>query len=345
MAITKELFGTLKNGENVFAYTLDNGKGVKAVILTYGGIVKNLYVNGTDVVLGRDTLNEYSDNDGYYGAVVGRHANRIKNAEFNINDRIYKVGKNDGNNSLHGGFDGFDKKNWSAIESGSASEPSLILKTFSPDGEEGFPGNLHVTVTYTLTVQNGLVIHYEAISDKDTVVNLTNHSYFNLNGHSSGTVDGHTLQINADFFTPNTDECMPYGEILSVKNTPFDFTAPKKIGEGFVSDHEQIKKFGGYDHNFVLCGNGFRKVAVLGGDKTGIVMETYTDKPGVQIYSGNCIDDKRVCKDGCIYAVHQAVCLETQIFPNSTSIPHFPSAVLKKDNKYDFTTEYRFVNM
>lgn len=344
MAITKELFGTLINGENVYCYTLSNKKGLKAEILTYGGIVKNLFVDDTDVVLGRDTLEEYLDNDGCFGALIGRHANRIKNAEFEIDGKTYKVGANNGVNSLHGGFVGFDKKNWSAFECGTDEEPELLLKTFSPDGEEGFPGNLHVSVTYKLTNNNGLVIHYEAISDKDTVVNLTNHSYFNLNGHKSGTVDGHTMQINADFYIPNTDECLPYGEILSVENTPFDFRTPKMLKEGFSSDFEQIKMFGGYDHNFVLRGRGFRKAAVLTGDKTGIVMETYTDKPGVQIYSGNCIDDERVCKDGTVYAVHQAVCLETQYFPNSTSLSHFPSAFLKKDQKYNFTTEYRFVN-
>ncbi len=342
MAITKELFGTLKNGENVYAYTLDNQKALKTTILTYGGIIKNLFVNGTDVVLGRETLDEYSDNDGYFGALVGRHANRIKNAEFEIDGKTYKVGANDGGNSLHGGFHGFNEKNWAAFEAGTDSEPSLVLKTFSPDGEEGFPGNLHITVTYTLTADNGLVIHYEAISDKNTVCNLTNHSYFNLNGHNSGTIDGHTLQINADFYTPNTSECMPYGEILSVCDTPFDFRNAKKIGKDINSGFEQIKMFGGYDHNFVLSGKGFRKSAVLIGDKTGITMEMYTNKPGVQIYTGNCIDDKRKCKGGNIYAVHQAVCLETQFFPNSTSCTHYPSAFLKKNEKYDFTTEYRF---
>lgn len=342
MAIEKELFGALKNGEPVYQYTLTNKKGLKAVILSYGGIVKNLFVNGTDVVLGRDTLEEYLDNDGYYGAAIGRHANRIKCGRFIINDKNYAVGANDNGNSLHGGFDGFDKKNWTAYESGSEDEPAIVLTTFSPDGEEGFPGNLHVSITYTLTNENGLVLHYEAISDEDTVVNLTNHSYFNLNGHSSGTIDGHTLQLNADFYTPNSEDCIPRGEILSVKDTPFDFRTPKKIGKDIASDFEQIKMFGGYDHNFVLNGHGFRKSATLEGDISGIKMEMYTDKPGVQIYSGNVIDDKRVCKGGNVYAVHQAVCLETQFFPNGTSFAHFPSPILKKGEKYDFTTEYRF---
>lgn len=338
--MTKELFGTLENGEKVYQYTLDNKKGLKAIILSYGGIIKNLFVGGKDVVLGRDTLEEYLDNDGYYGAAIGRHANRIKKGEFEINGKKYNAAINDEDNSLHGGINGFDKKNWEVIESD--TEETLTLKAFSPDGEEGFPGNLHVTMIYTLTEDNGIVIQYEAVSDKDTVVNLTNHSYFNLNGHDSGTIDEHTLWIDADFYTPNAIDCIPCGEILSVENTPFDFRTPKKIGEGFHSSSEQIKMFDGYDHNFVLNGKGFRKIASLIGDKTDIAMDVYTDKPGVQVYSGNCIDDERICKGGNIYAVHQAVCLETQFFPNSTSYNHFPSAILKKGEKYKFTTEYRF---
>lgn len=342
MAVAKELFGVLENVENVFSYTLDNNKGLKAVILSYGGIVKNLFVGDTDVVLGRDSLEEYLDNDGYYGAAIGRHANRIKHGKFNLSGKTYTVGLNDNGNSLHGGFCGFDKKNMTVYESGTEDEPSVVMTLFSPDGEEGFPGNLHVAITYTLTSQNGLVIRYEAFSDKDTVVNLTNHSYFNLNGHNSGTIDGHILQLDADFYTPNSADCIPCGEILSVTDTPFDFRTPKKIGCDINSDFEQIKLFGGYDHNFVLNGGGFGKRAVLKGDKTDISMEMYTNKPGVQIYTGNVIDDQRVCKGGNIYAVHQAVCLETQFFPNGTSFAHFPSPVLKKGEKYDFTTEYRF---
>lgn len=342
MSITKELFGTLENGDKVYEYTLDNNKGVKAVILTYGGIIKNLFVNGTDVVLGRDSLEEYLDNDGYLGAAVGRHANRIKNGEFIINGTIYTVGKNNNGNSLHGGFCGFNQKNWVAEESGSDSEPALILSAVSPDGEEGFPGTLNVKITYTLNSENGLSLHYEAISDKDTVVNLTNHSYFNLNGHDSGTIDNHVLQLNCGFYTPNTEECMPYGEVLSVSGTPFDFRAPKPIGQDINADFEQIQMFGGYDHNFAISGRGFRRAAVLSGDKSGITMETYTNKPGVQIYTSNALDTERLYKGNSKYSIHQAVCLETQFFPNSTSFSHYPSAFLAKGEKYDFTTEYRF---
>lgn len=347
MSITKEKFGTLKNGESVYVYTLKSISGLEAEILTYGGIIKNLRIekNGkqTDIVLGRNTLEEYLDNDGYFGAAVGRHANRIPCSEFTINSVTYKISANEGENSLHGGFEGFNAKNWSAEEGGTTDEPSLILSYMSADGEEGFPGNLNVKITYTLTSKNAIVLHYEAVSDKDTVVNLTNHSYFNLNGHNSGTIDEHTLWLNSEFYTPNTDKCLPFGEIHSVKGTPFDFTSPKKLGQDIFSDFEQIKMFGGYDHNFALNGKGFRKCAELKGDKTEIIMEMYTDKPGVQIYSGNCINENKVCKDGAVYKVHQAVCLETQFFPASTAYSHYPSAFLNKNEKYDYTTEYRFL--
>lgn len=338
--IEKNLFGVIKNKE-VYCYKLSNGKNLTAEILNYGGIIKNLFYKGTDVVLGRDTLEEYLDNDGYYGALIGRNSNRIRNSEFTINGEKYILAKNDGENNLHGGIEGFDKKIWQAEENDS-DEPSLILTLESPDGEEGFPGNAKIKVTYTITKENSLKIHYEAQCDKDTVMNLTNHSFFNLNGHNSGTIDNHILKISSSFYTPNTDQCMPCGEILNSKGTPFDLTGGKVLKDCFNSGCSQIDMFGGFDHNFVLDGRGFRKFAVLKGDKTGIEMECYTDLPGVQIYTGNCIDDARICKGGEIYAVHQAVCLETQLFPNSLEFSHFPSSILKAGEKYDTVTEYKF---
>lgn len=348
MSITKESYGKLPNGEEVLLYTLANQHGLKAEIITYGGIIKNLYVkdkNGAkrDIVLGFDSLSDYLKNDAYLGAAVGRNANRIKNGTFEINGVTYHVGINNGTNSLHGGVIGFDKKNWKAVESGSEAEPALILSIISPDGEEGFPGTLKVQMTYTLTAENALKIHYEATSDADTVVNLTNHSYFNLNGHNGGTVKDHTLQVFADFYTPNTSECMSNGEVLSVTGTPFDFTSPKTIGQDINAAHEQIQLFGGYDHNFVSRSRGFAKTAILSSEESGIVMETYTNKPGVQIYTSNSIDENRICKEGAVYKKHDAVCLETQFFPNSAALPHFPSPILKKDEKYDYITEYRFL--
>ncbi len=338
--IKKESFGKL-NDKDVFLYTLDNGCGLSAEITNYGGIIKSLVFNGTDVVLGRDNLEEYLQNDGYYGALIGRNSNRIANAEFELNGKKYELYKNDGNNNLHSGKIGFDAKVWDA-EMFDDAEPSLVLTLHSPDGEEGFPGNADIKVTYTLTKENSIKIHYEGKCDEDTIMNLTNHSYFNLNGHDSGVIDGHTICLDCSFYTPNNDECMPTGEVIKVDGTAFDLRTPAKFGDVFNSNDEQVKMFGGFDHNFCLNGRGFRKIATLMGDKTGIEMETYTDQPGVQIYSGNMIIEDRVCKEGIIYKKHNAVCLETQVFPNAMANPHFPSPILKKDDKYDTITEYKF---
>lgn len=348
MSITKSFFGTTPDGKEVFSYILDNGKNVKAEILTYGGIVRSLCVKGTngeytDVVLGRDTLDEYMNNSGYFGALIGRHANRIYRGRFTINGTDYNVGINDGANSLHGGVKGFDKYVWNVTDVDDEKNPSITLSIVSPDGDEGFPGRLEVFVKYSLNEKNGLEIHYEAVSDKDTVVNLTNHSYFNLNGAGNSDVLNHLMQMNCGFYTPNSNECLPYGEILSVKNTPFDFTEEKRIGLDIHSDSPQLKQFCGYDHNFIIDGCGFRKAITLKGDKSGITMEVYTDKPGVQLYTGNYIDTTRICKDEKKYMAYGGLCLETQFFPNSTSFSHFSCPILKKGEKYSYTTEYRFV--
>ena len=340
MSIERKSFG-MHDGKEVFSYTLDNKKGLTAEIITYGGILRRLIYNGTDVVLGRDSLEEYLENNGCYGALIGRNSNRIENSEFELNGKVYKLNPNNGRNNLHGGLVGFNKRVWES-EATDGAEPALKLSLISPDGEEGFPGNVTVTVTYTLTCENGIKLHYEAISDSDTVVNLTNHSYFNLNGHSSGVCDNHTLWLGSSFFTPNTDECMPYGEVWKSAGTPFDFTAPKTLGEGFASDYEQIKMFGGFDHNLALDGRGLRLAATLTGDKTGITMDMYTDQSAVQLYTGNMIQEGRVCKDGAVYSKHCGICLETQAFPNSLKYSHYPNGILKKGEKYDTVTEYRF---
>ena len=348
MSITKKIFGTMPDGKEVFSYILDNGKNLKAEILSYGGIVRSLYVkdkdgNFKDIVLGLESLSDYLDNPAYFGAAVGRVANRILKGKFEINKTQYNLDINDGNNSLHGGFHGFSHYVWDVSEGGTQEEPELIMCIESKDGDGGFPGTLKMKMTYKLTSQNGLLIHYDGICDKDTVVNMTNHSYFNLNGAGEDNIYNLTLQMNCDYFTPNTDECLPNGEVLSVKGTPMDFTVPKKVGEDILSDFDQLKKFGGYDHNFAIRGRGMRKCAVVYSDKTGIKMEVYTDKPGVQLYTGNSIDDKRVCENNTIYKPHDALCLETQYFPNSAGYSHFESPILKKGEKYDFITEYRFI--
>lgn len=341
MAISKCKFGECESGV-VYSYTLENKSGLTAEILNYGGIIRKLIYKNTDVVLGRDSIEEYMNNEGYFSALIGRNSNRIENSEFELNGKIYTLFANDGKNNLHGGKVGFDKKIWDA-EIIDADEPSLVLSTVSPDGEEGFPGNVKVTVTYTLTNDNSLKIHYEGESDADTILNMTNHAYFNLNGHSSGNIDKHTLWLDSDFYTPNNDECIPTGEVLSVKNTPFDFSTDDLMGTRFKSEHEQIKKFSGFDHNFALNGHGYRKVGSFRGDKTGIIMDIYTDQSGLQVYSGNMIEKDRVCKDGAIYGMHHGICFETQVFPNNLKFSHFPSSILKKGEKYDTVTTYKFI--
>ena len=329
-------------GKEIHLYTLDNNKGLSVQILNYGGIIKKLVYKGVDIVLGRDTFEEYLNNEGYFGAIIGRNSNRIENSEFELNGKTYKLNSNDGENNLHGGKNGFDKKVWD-VDIIDGEEPSLVLSAVSPDGEEGFPGEVKVTVTYTLTRDNSIKIHYEGETDADTILNMTNHSYFNMNGHSSGSIEGHTLWIDSDFYTPNTGECMPSGEILSVTGTPFDFRTNETLGERVESNHSQISMFKGFDHNIVLNGRGYRKVACLTGEKSGISMEVYTDRSGVQLYTGNMMDETRVCKDKMIYGKHSGLCLETQSFPNNMKYPHFPNSVLRKNEKYDTVTTYKFL--
>lgn len=341
MSIIQKEFGTA-DGNIVTSFTLDNGKGLSAEILTLGGIVRRLVFNGVDVVLGRADTEAYIHGDGYFGALIGRNSNRIENSVFELNGKTYTLAVNDHEvNNLHGGLKGFNSKIWNA-EARDGEEPALVLSTFSPDGEEGFPGNVSVTVTYTLTKDNAIKIHYEGTTDADTVLNMTNHSYFNLNGHASGNVKNHTLTLDCDFYTPNTEICVPYGEVLSVKGTPFDFTNGRRIGDDLESDYTQLKMFTGYDHNLAINGTGYRKFAELSGDVSGITMEAYTDLPAVQLYTGNYAESDTPCKDGADYSAYQGLCLETQVFPNALKYSHFPSPVLKKGEKYDTVTEYKF---
>ncbi len=346
MSITKTEFGTMPSSEKVYSYLLDNGQGLSAEILNYGGIIKNLYVtdkNGikTDVALGRDTLEDYLKNDGYLGALIGRHANRIKKGMFVLNGETYHVGINEGNNSLHGGNVGFGQKIWE-VDVIDENEPALALTLLSPDGEEGFPGSLKVKVVYTLTKNNAIKIEYTAVSDKDTVTNLTNHTYFNLAGHASGVIDKQTLQINSDFYTPNDNEGMPTGEVLSVEGTPFDFRTAKPIGQDIRADFDQIEMYEGFDHNYAISGRGYRLAAVAGCAENGITMEVYTNQPAMQLYTSNALTDG-IYKEGARYGQHQAFCLETQCFPNAMEHSHYPSPCLKANEEYNHVTEYRFI--
>ncbi len=340
MAIKKELFGKAFD-KDVYLFTLDNGKDLTAEIINYGGIIKRLIYKGVDVVLGRNTMEEYLNNSGYLGALVGRNSNRIANSEFILNGKKYKLYSNNGKCNLHGGKQGFSDKVWN-FECKDEIEPELVLTLNSPDGEEGFPGNAEIKVTYKLTKRNSIEIHYEGICDSDTIINMTNHSYFNLNGHGSGTINKHIMKLESEYFTPNNEECYPTGEVKKVEETAFDFRTPQKLEDGFNADCKQIKMFGGYDHNFAISGSGFRKFCELKGDLTGIVMEGHTDCVGVQVYTSNSLDEPNPCKDDAVYGLHQGICLETQDFPNAINYSHFPSVVLKKGTKYDTKTEYLF---
>ena len=341
MPVSVAKFGEV-NGKEVNSYILDNNNGLCAEIISYGGIIKKLVYKGVDVVLGRDTMEEYLDNTGCFSALIGRNSNRIANSEFELNGKTYKLYANDGKNNLHGGKIGFDKKVWDA-EVIDSEEPALVLSLMSPDGDEGFPGNLQVKVTYTVTKDNGLEIKYYAVCDADTVINMTNHAYFNLNGHASGSTKNHSLWLGSSFYTPNNDECIPTGEILSVKGTPFDFTTEDTLADRYESDFEQITMFDGFDHNFALDGRGFRKIGEFKGDKSGIKMEIHTDQDGMQIYAGNKIEEGRVCKDGAVYGKHDGVCFETQAFPNNLNYSHFPTTIVKKGEEYKTVTTYKFI--
>lgn len=350
MGITKKFYGKTVDGKVVDIFTLRNNNGMVAEILNYGGIITSLIVpdkNGEfdDVVLGYDNFNDYLNNRFFFGAIVGRHANRIENASFEINGIQYNVTKNEGENQLHGGVTGFDKVVWEAeiIEKG--QDQCLQLYYISKDGEEGYPGNLEVKVVYTLTDDNSLKIGYFAISDKDTVVNLTNHSYFNLSGHGSGNILNHEVMINADRFTVNDKESIPTGEIREVKGTPMDFTKLTPIETGIFSEFNQIIFGNGYDHNWVLNVSGEKpeKAAEVFDPFTGRVMEVYTTKPGMQLYTGNYLDGSEKCKEGAQYCKRSGLCFETQYFPNALKHRHFPSPILKEGEIYNHTTIYKFL--
>lgn len=340
-------FGQTADGTKITAYTLLNKNGMKAKIITYGGIVTELHVPDkdgklADVTLGHDSLEGYLKGHPYFGAITGRVANRIANAKFTLDGKEYKLAANNGKNTLHGGEKGFDKRVWKAEPMLTGDGPSLKLTYASKDGEEGFPGTLQCTVTYTLTADNALKIDYRATTDKPTPVNLTNHAYFNLAGHNSGDVLGHVLQLKADKYTPTDETLIPTGKIEPVAGTPFDFTKPTAIGERI----KQIKADPvGYDLNYVhgtKREENPRLVATVTEPKSGRVMEVLTTEPGVQFYSGNFLDGTNVGKGGAVYKQYNGFCLETQFFPDSPNQPNFPSITLKPGEEYRQTTVYRF---
>lgn len=351
MSITRSTFGKTVDGKEVYVFNLSNSNGMSVDIITYGGVVVSLMVpdskgNTEDVVLGYESIKGYENDGCHLGALIGRHGNRIENAEFELDGKVYKLAKNDGNNHLHGGIKGFDRVIWDAEAVEDKSGEQLKLTYLSKDMEEGYPGNLNVTVTYMLTEDNSLSINYKAVSDKNTVVNLTNHSYFNLSGHKSGKILNHEIYINADKYTVINSECIPTGEIADVKGTPLDFTEMKRVGDRIAADNDQIKNGKGYDHNYILNTNGdiTKKAAELYDPTSGRVMEVYTDKPAMQFYSGNFLNNVEGGKDGATYNKNDGLCLETQYYPNSLKHKNFPSPILKAGEEYNFTTIYKFGN-
>ena len=346
----KKPFGKTPDGQPVDLYVLTNKNGVEAAITNYGGAVVSLKVpdrNGKfgDVVLGYDSLDGYVNDKSYFGAIVGRYGNRIGHAQFSLDGKTYTLAKNNGENSLHGGIKGFNKAAWAAKELPVKNGQSLELTYLSKDGEEGFPGNLHVRVVYTLTDSNELKIEYSATTDKKTVVNLTNHTYFNLAGPGSGDILGHQLVIEANKFTPVDASLIPTGELRDVPGTPLDFGKATAIGARIDQDDEQLTLGHGYDHNFVLrraAGAPISLAARVVEPNTGRVLEVWTTEPGVQFYTGNFLDGTARGKGGLTYARRSAFCLETQHFPDSPNQPKFPSVVLNPGEKYSTTTTYRF---
>ncbi|HSC52423.1 MAG TPA: aldose epimerase family protein [Phnomibacter sp.] len=338
-AVTKASWGTV-DGKEVNLYTLTNKNGVEVKITNYGGTVTSWITpdkNGkkSNNVLGFDSLSGYLAKPPYFGALIGRYGNRIGNATFKIDTATYQLNANDGKNHLHGGNKGFDKVVWDATPSADSS--SLKLTYLSKDGEEGYPGNLQVTVVYTLTDNDELLIDYTAETDKATPVNLTNHCYFNLTGDVTNTISNHSLQINADKYTPVDSTLIPTGELIDVKGTHFDFLQPHKIGDCLV--HVD----GGYDHNFVLnrTGTDLELVATLSDSISGRKLEVFTTEPGLQFYSGNFLDGTIKTSDGKAIQQHTALCLETQHFPDSPNKPEFPSTILKPGEKYHTVTKYK----
>ena len=345
--VRRESFGTTPGGESVSLYPLAGAGGADARIMTYGGIVVSLKTpdrNGRsgDVVLGYDTLDDYVRDNPYFGALVGRYANRIAGGRFSLGGVEYKLARNNNGNHLHGGLKGFDKVVWAATESKAGGGPGLKLTYFSADGEEGYPGNLSIEVFYALTASNELRIEYRATCDRETIVNLTSHSYFNLAG--GGDILNHELTLNAEEFTPVDETLIPTGERRKVAGTPMDFTAPAAIGSRIGEADEQLQFAGGYDHNWVLNkpDGAFGLAARVYEPATGRVMEVHTTEPGVQFYSGNFLDGSNVGKGGTAYQKRSGFCLETQHFPDSPNKPQFPTTVLKPGQEYTQRTVYAF---
>ena len=349
--VTRAAYGTLPTGEQVHAFTMRNARGIEMRVLDFGGIIVSLRTpdrtgNPGDIVLGMDDLAGYVKSSPYFGAIVGRYANRIAKGEFTLDGTTYKLAVNNGPNALHGGLRGFDRVVWQAEPSADSSGARLVFRYTSADGEEGYPGTLHATVTYTLTDGNELAIEYQATADKPTPINLTNHSYFNLAGEGSGTVLDHVLTIDADRYVPVDSTFIPTGALASVAGTPFDFRKPTPIGARIDQPGQQLKNGHGYDHTFVLNrptgSSGLVHAAHVVEPTSGRTLDVATTEPGVQFYTGNFLDGKVVGKNGHAYPRRGGFCLETHHYPDSPNKPQFPSTVLRPGETYHSRTVFTF---
>ena len=347
--INQSTFGKMPDGTVVEQFCLTNGQDVSVEILNLGGIIRRWLIPNnkgkhTDIVLGYDTVNDYLSDDSYLGAAIGRYANRINEGKFSLAGSDYQTDINQGGNCLHGGNQGFNSKVWQSTVLSNGDNPSIMLQLTSPSGDQGFPGNISVKVVYTLTEQNRLKIEYFATAEHTTLYNPTNHSYFNLSGHNSGSVKTHHVQLLASHYTPTDERAIPTGEIAGVDNTPFDFRQLTTIGHALALEHQQLKYGNGLDHN--LCLDSYApesKVATYAGKasakETGINLKIHTNMPGMQIFTANHFADKKG-KDGELYQAHQGVCFETQFYPDTPNQPHFPSAVLESGKEFYSVTEY-----
>ncbi|MEZ4811197.1 MAG: aldose epimerase family protein [Allomuricauda sp.] len=348
-AMERKEFGATPEGKNVEMYTLKNSNGMEVDIISFGGIITALRVPDKegkieDVVLGFNTLDSYLQPQPFFGAIIGRYGNRIANGKFSIDRNEYTLAKNNGPNHLHGGNMGFDKAVWNITPKKGNNSVSLKLDYLSKDMEEGYPGNLKTSVTYTLTNDNVLDIVYSAATDKATVVNLTQHSYFNLSGDFSKSVEDHEITILADGYLPTDASLIPTGEIAPVEGTPFDFNKPKPIGKDINLDHEHLRLAGGYDHNWVLNDQekGYRWVAKAYHPGNGRTLEVFTDEPGMQFYTGNFLDGTLPSKNGGTYTQRAGFCFETQHYPDSPNQEQFPSTVLRPGEIYSSRTSFKF---
>lgn len=342
MKITKSEFGTTKDGYTISLYHMENSSGAYIELIDFGCRLTKIMVpdrNGilTDVCLGFDAAEHYENDDASLGAVVGRVANRIKDGNFSLNGKNYQLAVNNGPNHLHGGTIGYGSKIWDS----DIRDDKLVFTMHSADGEEGYPGNLTLNVTYGWSEDNELSILYEASTDADTLLNVTNHGYFNLNGAGCGDIFSHELFIDADYITELDDSQTPTGKLIPVDHTPFDFRTMHTIGKMYHSNYDQFQKFGTYDHNFVINGTGLREAAVLQSDKSGIRMTCFTDQPGMQLYVSTQ-PIQQPGKDGTLYGAHSSVCLETQHYPDAIHHENFPSIVLHPNETFRSKTLYHF---